>query len=346
VLRFSARRQIDPASGHAVAVLHCADPRGGPADLEARVAPHAGANLYWLAAGGEQLLEQAPSLAELAQSPAGTPIMYPSPNRVRDAAFVFEGQRYYFEANSGPNFIHGLVRRRPWQMDEPQSGADHAAVSTWIDWDDRQPDFPSFPVTHRLTVKYTVRQRRLAIEYAVANRGPGRLPFGFGLHPWFRIPGARAAVRLRVPVSQRMEAQDRLPTGRLLPVAGTPFDLRRPTSLAGLDLDDVYIAAGARRPASPAWCEWGDRGLRLSLGASAEFTHLVVYTPAGKQVFCLENQTCSTDAHNLHARGQVQQAHLQIVEPGATARGSLDWRLRRIPDGSKGDNDGDIGGAR
>jgi aldose 1-epimerase len=328
VPQFSARRLIDPESGHQVAVLRCADPRGGP-DLEARVAPHAGANLYWLAVGGAQLLEQPPSLTELAHAPAGTPIMYPTPNRVRDSAFVFEGQRYYFEPNSGPNFIHGLVRRRPWQMDDPRSGADQAAVTTWIDWDDRQPDFPSFPVAHRLTVTYAVRRGAVAVEYAVDNRGPGRLPFGFGLHPWFRIPGERAAVRLKVPVTQRMEAEERLPTGRLIPVAGTPFDLRRPTSLAGLDLDDVYFDGDASHPAP--WCEWLDHGLRLHLGGSAEFTHLVVYTPREKAVFCLENQTCSTDAHNLHARGQPAPAHLQIVEPGATARGSLDWRIRRTP---------------
>jgi aldose 1-epimerase len=333
VPRFFAERAIDPQSGQQVAILRSGDPGGGAPDLEARVAPHAGANLYWLAAGGEQLLEQAPSLTDLAQAPAGTPIMYPSPNRVRDSVFVFEGGRYQFEPNSGPNFIHGLVRRRPWQMDQPCSGADQASVTTWIDWEQDQPDFPSFPVRHRLTVKYTVRQGGLTIEYAVANRGPGRLPFGFGLHPWFRIPGDRAAVRVKVPFSQRMEAEDRLPTGRLLPVAGTPFDLRRPTSLEALDLDDVYTDPGAGAGA-PAWCEWRDRGVRLSLGASAEFTHLVVYTPAGKPVFCLENQTCSTDAHNMHARGQVAQAHLLIVEPGATACGSLDWRIGRIPEGA------------
>jgi aldose 1-epimerase len=311
-----------------VVVLRHADPRGAAGDLEARVAPHAGANLYWLAAGGEQLLEQPPALDELAHAPAGTPIMFPSPNRVRDAAFVFEGQRYYFEPNSGPNFIHGLVRRRPWRIEEPTAGEDQAAVSAFIDWDQDQPDFPSFPVLHRLTVTYTLRPGRLGIAYAVANRGPGRLPFGFGVHPWFRIPAERGAVVLRVPVARRMEAEDKLPTGRLLPVSGTPFDLRRPTVLDGLDLDDVYQGA---RPSAPSWCEWRDRGVRLTLGGTSDFTHLVVYTPPGKPVFCLENQTCSTDAHNLHARGLTAPAHLQIVEPGATAHGALDWRIRRMP---------------
>jgi aldose 1-epimerase len=69
--------------------------------------------------------------------------------------------------------------------------------------------------------------------------------------------------------------------------------------------------------------------LRLTLGASPDFTHVVVYTPAARPFFCIENQTCSTDAHNLHARGFVRQAHLSIVEPGQSHRGALDWRIRR-----------------
>jgi aldose 1-epimerase len=208
------------------------------------VAPHAGANLYWLTADGDQLLEQAPSLAELAISPAGTPIMFPSPNRVRDSAFVFEGERFYFEPNSGANFIHGLVRRRPWQVEGVEAGAEAATARLFIDWDQQQPDFPSFPVVHRLTVTYTVRRGRVGVGYTVENRSQVRLPFGFGLHPWFRVLGGRGDVVLRVPAARRMEAEERLPTGRLVPVAGTPFDLRRPAALEALDLDDVYLSPG------------------------------------------------------------------------------------------------------
>jgi aldose 1-epimerase len=319
---FVAARQQDPGSGLEMAILRDADPRR---PLEARVAPHAGANLYWLSAGGEQLLEQPPSLAELATSPAGMPIMYPTPNRVRDSAFVFDGQRYYFEPNSGPNFIHGLVRRRPWQLGDPVAGSTRAEVAAWIDWDELQPDFACFPVVHRLTVKYTLRAGRLTIAFRVANRGRGRLPFGFGVHPWFRVPGGREGVLVRVPAPMRMEAEDKLPTGRTLPVDDTPFDLRRPTALSELDLDDVYLGLG---PRTVSWFEWRDRGLRVSLRASAIFTHLVVYTPPGRPVFCIENQTCSTDAHNLHARGLRRQAHLLVVGPGRSAGGSIEWRVR------------------
>jgi aldose 1-epimerase len=328
---FSAAVEQDPETGAPIVALRYAAPRRPGSDLDVRVAPHSGANLYWLALGGEQLLEQAPSLASLAFSPAGTPVLFPSPNRVRDSVFQFEGRRFAFEPNSETNFIHGLVRRRPWQHQAPVVGPRQASLTAWIDWDEQQPDFACFPVVHRLTLTYTLRPGRLGIGYTVVNRGPGRLPFGFGLHPWFRIPGARRDVVLQVPASRRMEAEDRLPTGRALPLTGTTFDLRRPTSLEELDVDDVYL--GLRRDAQP-WFEWRDRGVRVTLRASPAFTHLVVYTPPGRPVFCIENQTCSTDAHNLHDRGFTRQAHLQVLEPGRTARGAVDWRVSRLGRGS------------
>ena len=56
----------------------------------------------------------------------------------------------------------------------------------------------------------------------------------------------------------------------------------------------------------------------LTLEASELFTHSVVYTPAGQPFFCVENQSCSTDAHNLYARGLEKEAHLTVLPPGAS----------------------------
>jgi aldose 1-epimerase len=326
-LPFSANRETDAQSGLEIVVLRYQDPRDPARNLEARVAPAAGANLYSLKIGDDELLVPPPSLAELAASPAGTPVLFPMPNRVRDGVFTFEGRRFRFPPNNGNNFIHGLVRRRPWHSEDPVALRTGARADLWIDWDASQPDFAQFPIEHRLTLTFTLERGGLRIGYAVKNRSGQRLPYGFGLHPWFRIPGGREAVFLEVPAARRMEAVEKLPTGKLLPVAKTTFDLRRPTSLAGLDLDDVYI--GMSPATSPAF-EWRDRGIRVTLGASREFTHLVVFTPPNRPTFCLENQTSSTDAHNLHAGGLSREAHLQVVAPGKTSRGSVDWKITRM----------------
>jgi len=323
---FSAYKEIDAASGFEVLVLRHDDRKDPSRSLEARIAPAAGGNLFSLKLGEDELLVQPPSLAELATSPAGTPVLFPTPNRVRDGVMEFEGRRFQFPANSGPNFIHGLVRRRPFHAAEPVAAASEASASAWIEWDATQPDFALFPLEHRLTLTFTLTRGGLAIAYMVENQGKGRLPFGFGLHPWFRVPGAREAVFVKVPAAQRMEAVEKLPTGKLLQVQKTGFDLRRTTPLAGLDLDDVYFGL---TPAAAPGFEWRDRGVRVSLGASRQFTHVVVFTPPERPTFCIENQTSSTDAHNLHARGLAREAHLIIVEPGKTSRGSVDWKIAR-----------------
>jgi aldose 1-epimerase len=323
---FSAHKETDAPSGFEILVLRYDDHKQPSRSLEARIAPAAGGNLFSLKIGEDELLVQPPKLAELATSAAGTPVLFPTPNRVRDAVFEFEGKRFEFEPNSEANFIHGLVRRRPWQSAPPAAGRDSASASAWIDWDASQPDFARFPLAHRLTLTFTLSRRGLEIAYAVENRGPGRLPFGFGLHPWFRVPGAREAVFLKIPAAQRMEAETRLPTGKLLAVAKTPFDLRKPTALAGLDLDDVYF--GLTPAVAPAF-EWRDLGIQVVLGASRQFTHVVVFTPPTRPTFCIENQTSSTDAHNLHARGLTREAHLIVVEPNETARGSVAWKITR-----------------
>jgi galactose mutarotase-like enzyme len=64
------------------------------------------------------------------------------------------------------------------------------------------------------------------------------------------------------------------------------------------------------------------------LATSREFTHAVVYTP-DRPTFCIENQTSSTDAHNLFAHGFKRESHLLVVAPGKTARGSVDWKIAR-----------------
>ena len=90
-------------------------------------------------------------------------------------------------------------------------------------------------------------------------------------------------------------------------------------------IDDVYFGM---TPQKPTTIDLRDIRLKLLLRGSADFTHLVVYTP-NADWFCVENQTCSTDAHNLHAKGLVKESHLQIVPPGKKQSGTLEIELEK-----------------
>src|SRR5262245_4462943 len=111
---FSAVVERDPKTGWNIGVLTYTDASDAKRNLEARVAAEAGSNLYSLKIGGTELLVQP---AEWGITPSlryGFPVLFPTPNRVRDSKFTFDGQTYAFPSNERTHFIHGLVHKLPW----------------------------------------------------------------------------------------------------------------------------------------------------------------------------------------------------------------------------------------
>ena len=74
-------------------------------------------------------------------------------------------------------------------------------------------------------------------------------------------------------------------------------------------------------PEKPAVIEWRESGVKLTLRASSEFTHMIVYDQPENPFFCVENLTCSPDAHNLYAKGFPEESGLKIVPPGGKSTG-------------------------
>ena len=289
---------------------------GGLPDTSIAYAPSLGCNLASFSVAGHEYLLGEERLDD-AYRVLGTPILYPMPNRVREARFTFDGHRYAFAANNGPNFIHGLVRERAWETESPHHAPGSISVRARCAFAPGLPGFDLFPIRNTVELTYTVSAGSVRLEFAVHNEdGTRRLPYGLGVHPYWRIPGSRQDVRIQVPASGWMEAVDLLPTGRVLPPPQGPADLRQPTSLGALELDDVFCGMHEGTPMSAFY---DDLGTRLRISASDAFTHCVVFTPDARSFFCLENQTCSTDAHNLHALGFGAAAHLSILDPGASA---------------------------
>jgi aldose 1-epimerase len=273
---------------------------------------------------------------------AGNPILFPFPNRVRDGRYTFDGQAQQLDVNEPGrnNHIHGLVARAPWQTED--RGAD-ASGGAWhraaVDLQ-ALPDVPrQYPFPCRLTVLTRLLDGALVQEVSVRNTGPGRLPMGFGTHPWFPATigdAPRAATEVRVPGARYWRLAGLVPTGETVPVttapAGAPegsFDLREWKALDGNAFDDVFTAL-VRRP--DGWSEAGIRypnaGLELRVEASPVFREWVIYAPSERPVVCLEPYTGTTDAVNLQPRGV--DAGLVVLEPGATWEGTIRTSLRRV----------------
>lgn len=293
------------------------------------VVPQAGCNVFSITHDGRELLKKPKSLKDLPGFLYGNPICYPTPNRVADAAFTFEGKTYQFPANNGKNFLHGLVHSAPWEYLGAEGTASETTLHCRIEFKPGTEWFKLFPFAHTLKLAIIVKEGSVKFTYTVDNTaGAGPVPFGLAFHPWFLYQGSRANTFLQVPATHVYEVADPsptglIPTGKLLPLDGNPHDLRTARTLEDFVIDDVFAGM---TPEKTAVMDFRDIKLKISLPATADFAHMVVYTPK-EPWFCVENQTCSTDAHNLHARGLTKEANLIIVPKGQTHTGTAEFQI-------------------
>ncbi|MEO5761610.1 MAG: aldose 1-epimerase, partial [Vicinamibacteria bacterium] len=203
---------------------------------QAEIAPALGNNLFAYSAGLPVI--EPIAFADFLKKPTsfGIPLLFPFPNRLRDGAFTFQAKRYQVNPPR-----HGFVRDKAWRVIDTGASVSEGA---WILSEIKAEDYPTeilnqFPFPFTLRTTYRLREAALEIQVVAENTGSGDMPVGFGIHPYFRRPG-RGTVQ--VPARKRWELSESLPTGNRLDVTG-PFDLRQPTDIAALNLDDIYADA-------------------------------------------------------------------------------------------------------
>jgi aldose 1-epimerase len=168
------------------------------------------------------------------------------------------------------------------------------------------------------------------VTYQVHNKSARTLPFGFALHPYFSTLGDKHDVFISIPAQAVMEAdEEMLPTGRIFDVNKVMYamyDLREPLPVDYLKLDHVYTRLN--QPA-PSIVDYTRLAMQLHISATDDFTHAVIFTPEQLPSFCIEYQTCSTDAINLHHQSSAlrEAAHLLEVQPGAIFSGTLRYTV-------------------
>ncbi|HET6883706.1 MAG TPA: aldose 1-epimerase [Pirellulales bacterium] len=269
--------------------------------------------------GGEaiEVLWSEPEFAtgQAKASHSGIPILFPFPGRLRGSHLAYEGHTYPLGSDDGRgNAIHGFVLNRPWRIVEmlPQrvTGEFHAAV-------DEPGLVKRWPADFRLVVSYELKGNALTCEIDVQNPGASRLPFGLGLHPYFRLPlgtgGQADDCLVTVPTAEYWELQNMLPTGRRLP-ASERANLAGTMRFADMQLDDVFTGLTATDVVRTT-IEDPHSGRMLELAFDASFRECVVYNPPHREAVCIEPYTCVPDAYELEATGiEAGLRHLHAGE--------------------------------
>ncbi|HEY6408755.1 MAG TPA: aldose 1-epimerase [Ktedonobacteraceae bacterium] len=330
---YTAEVGQDPALHTTTLSLSSTDQSDSSRNILVRIAPEFGSNLFRFRAGEHHLIYTDQELLTKRDF-TGTFVLWPFPNRVRDKRYTYHGQRYSLEnvhrPGGYPTLVHGLVFDRPWHYTQPVIRTDSVSVTTYIDIDAESPYYAAYPFDSRLSLTYTLSGTELTVTYQVHNKSARTLPFGFALHPYFSTFADKHEVLISIPAQAVMEAdEEMLPTGRIFDVRKVMYamyDLRDPTPVAYLKLDHVYT-----RLNSPALSivDYTKFAMQLHISATDDFTHLVIFTPQQLPSICIEYQTCSTDAINLHQQGSTlrEAAHLLEVQPGATFSGALRYTV-------------------
>jgi len=291
----------------------------------AAVLPSHGFNLFdlRLPAAGEPrpMVYAADDFAENPRHGAGNgvPILFPFPNRIGQATFAFQGRTYSLPANNGPNAIHGFAVDAPWQVIEHKADASAAYITGRYQISHNSPQMLShWPADAAIEVRYALAGRRLLMSVTVSNPTGTNLPYGFGIHPYFRLPfppgGDLDQTRVIIPASKFWVLKDFLPTGEIRPVDAR-LDFRAGQTMHGLKLDDVLTSLEYTDGHSACRLLDLPRNAEFRLGFDRAFREIVVYTPPGRPgVIALEPYTQTTDAINLQRRGI--EAGLRVLGHG------------------------------
>ncbi|QVL33681.1 aldose 1-epimerase [Telmatocola sphagniphila] len=294
--------------------------------------------LKWAVAPGREALFVMPDWeSNPVPTRSGTPILAPFPNRIRNGHFRWENQDYQLPLNDSvkQNAIHGEAPRHPWRILESKADGHSAWVTGAF-----RPSIDAPAVAKNWTGDYELQATWRLIDcdlhfsYSFQNHSSKSMPFGLGLHPYFRFPLAAAAELidesvLEIPAKQLWELNESLPTTKKLDIQGetdflrarkiekTNIDLLYTDMTGPLEPDGLRIHGRLTHPKAPG---------ALEVYADASFRESVIFTSVHRQAVCIEPYTCASDAVNLAAQGF--NCGLITVETGKSISGKVEFRWK------------------
>jgi galactose mutarotase-like enzyme len=244
-------------------------------------------------------------------------VLAPWPNRLGGGRYDFEGVEAEAPINEPAlgNAIHGLVRWMPWRM----VGRAQNRVSMCCEL---RPS-PGYPFALRLTIEYRLGRDGLTVVTDADNIGTDDLPFGLGFHPYLTVATPTVdQVRLQIPATDRLIADDRgIPTSRV-PVAASEFDFTQ-GRLIGVTRLDTCFTGLQRDPGGRVRIDLDhpDGGPGVTVWGDERFGYFMVYTgdtldpEVRRTSVAVEPMTCPPDALR-------SGTDLVVLHPGGRWTGS------------------------
>lgn len=167
-------------------------------------------------------------------------------NRIANAKFTLDGSERLVTRNSGKHHIHGGregFERKLWKSRVSRLSGSEASVELTYHSADGEEGFPG---NLDVTVTYTLTEdNELRVHYrAVSDKAT---PLNLTNHAYFNLAGGGDALGHAVTInSDRILETDgeRIPSGKILGVEGTPFDFRNPVAAGKRHLETGILPGG------------------------------------------------------------------------------------------------------
>jgi aldose 1-epimerase len=164
-------------------------------------------------------------------------------NRIGKGKFKLDGKEYALALNDGPNTLHGGKVGFDKVIWKVEGVTRNSIVFSHVSPDGDE----GYPGELRVTLKYTLtNQNALEIDYKITAKQ--KTIQNLTNHTYFNLGGGKDILdhRMRI-LSEAITPVDEtlIPTGKLMAVKGTPFDLRRLTRIGnGIDSTNEQIVRG------------------------------------------------------------------------------------------------------
>jgi aldose 1-epimerase len=254
-------------------------------DLALELLPELGAALATLRYQGRDVLRPTPAGATDPFETAAFALV-PFANRIADGRFRVGDREVSIPRNAPDQAhpLHGHAWRKPWRV---ESAARESAVLSF----EHPPD--SWPWCYSVTQILTLRSDSLEVSLSLENRDSTPMPAGLGWHPYFhKGPGAALKAHLEgVWLTDEEYLPVRLAHGTRFGQWGRGEGLDRPELI-----DNCHTGwPGVAEILLP------EPRLRLALTASRALHWLHIYSPPGKDFFCVEPVSQMPNAVNRSA---------------------------------------------
>lgn len=219
-------------------------------------------------------------------------------NRIGGSQFTLNGISRRLDPNESPNHLHGGFHgfhTHLWQA-EPYIDQQDFCLRLTRQSPDNEGGYPGnlyTVVIYRLTADNS-------LSFEIVATGDQDTPVSITQHSYFNLAGHNSGdirgQQLCIYADTITESDSALlPTGRILPVTGTPFDFTSPAAIdpdhpglvAGYDINYVVNGThGSLRPAAELYDPESGRTLKVSTTQPGiqlyDGTHLTALTTAGK----------------------------------------------------------------